>query len=635
MEDENSSRSITCCTVRDDRTACCGGISGNIVDDETTKKNIAILIITIFNNKSVSSIDCDSFFTIRNSLATIIIMSSNHRNAKRSSTTTDAAANKRPHLSYEWMSDGTEAGNELFDPDTYEFEGVRLHLNHLNQNQVMVIQPGSIVQLASGNNDNEVWICRVEHVFQTADAEPQFRGRWFYGTADLKKLLTECNDAKEERALQDLRDELGEAELVLSNVEEDNPLASIIDTRTVKYNDEVRAEDQFLCRHCLDWDSEIKCFSIRAVNDSDRSSNEKESSQDDDDDDDESSQNGNHSDEFSHVIQEGEGSIRPGHIQVGDNYQVAVGPFVPNRKVVSRNPTVWWKPGCVAEENLQAFSDRVAAAQTPFLLEHNMTNDEPYTPLSTSRVGEFLQHFPEGEILTTSHMSSASVTMGEKYSKLFKECDIDEVLCVLAEHDFDTQEALGVIEKDRERISNAWTATEREIFDSSYRRNHGNLRVVAQDLMTKTMKQVVDYFYSFKIPDQFRKYQNKKREQAVHLMECIDRRRRGLPILLPKSNSNESDGESGDENTKAKPSHWQENNVDESLHSVERRYGAAKKLLLEVDSLLGEDVFVKVATAVRKLRTSHDRSLKESILRELKGHPDLQRRFLDFLPREV
>jgi hypothetical protein len=549
---------------------------------------------------------------------------------KRSSSTSADPANKRPRrnakYTCEWTSPGTDAG-ELFDPDTLEYESVRLQ--SLDKKDVFNIRIGQVVQLWS----DELWICRVEHLFQTADEEPQFRGRWFYGKADLQRLLAECQDEEEERALEDLCQQLGDAELVLSNVEEDNPLAAIADIRIVQYEPDLVSAHQFLCRHCLDWDSESKFFSIRPINDSDKSSsNEKDSSLDEEDeeDDDENSQSSN---DYSHVIQEGEGSTRRGDIQVGDNYQASVGPFVPNQKVVSRRPKLWWKPGCITDDNLKVFTDEVAAIQTPFLLENSMTSEEPYTPLSTSRAREFMKYFPEGEILTASHMSSACIALGKDYSKLFKECDVDEVITVLAESEFNASDAISFIRKDHERISSAWTATEREIFDLSYRRNHGNLRVVAQDLMTKTMKQVVDYFYRFKIPDQFRLYQNKKREQAIYLMDCIDKRRRGLPIPAPKFD--ESDGESVDGNTKIKSSQWQEHNVDEGVHSVDRRYNAAKKLLHEVYSQMGEDVFMKVAAAVRKLRTSHDRTLKESVLRELKGHPDLQRRFLDFLPRDV
>ncbi|GAX09509.1 hypothetical protein FisN_6Lh102 [Fistulifera solaris] len=556
-------------------------------------------------------------------------------NKRNSSSSSSAGPAKRPrrNVKYacEWTSPGTDAG-ELFDPDTLEYESVRLQ--SLDGKDVLHIRIGQVVQLLSSGE--ELWICRVEHLFQTAGADPQFRGRWFYGEADLQRLLAECQDEGEERALEDLCQQLGDSELVLSNVEEDNPLASIADIRIVQYEPDLVSPHQFLCRHCLDWDSESKFFSIRPINDSDKSSsNEKDTSQEEDDeedDDDENSQSSK-SDDYSHVIQEGEGSTRRGDIQVGDNYQASVGPFVPNQKVVSRRPKLWWKPGCIADDNLKAFSDKVAAIQTPFLLENNMASEEPYTPLSTSRAREFVKYFPEGEILTASHMSSACIALGKDYSKLFKECDIDEVISVLAESDFNASDAISFIQKDHERISSAWTATEREIFDLSYRRNHGNLRIVAQDLMTKTMKQVVDYFYRFKIPDQFRLYQNKKREQAMYLMDCIDKRRRGLPIPAPKFN--ESDGESDDENTKIKSSQWQEHNADEGLQSVDRRYNAAKKLLHEVYSQMGEDIFMKVAAAVRKLRTSYDRTLKESILRELKGHPDLQRRFLDFLPRDV
>ena len=42
---------------------------------------------------------------------------------------------------------------------------------------------------------------------------------------------------------------------------------------------------------------------------------------------------------------------------------------------------------------------------------------------------------------------------------------------------------------------------------------------------SKGVKEVIDYHYRFKIPDQFRRYQEKKRDQSVRMMECIETRR--------------------------------------------------------------------------------------------------------------
>jgi hypothetical protein len=42
---------------------------------------------------------------------------------------------------------------------------------------------------------------------------------------------------------------------------------------------------------------------------------------------------------------------------------------------------------------------------------------------------------------------------------------------------------------------------------------------------TKDFKDTIDYHYRFKIPDQFRRFQDKKREQAVRMIECIETRR--------------------------------------------------------------------------------------------------------------
>lgn len=50
---------------------------------------------------------------------------------------------------------------------------------------------------------------------------------------------------------------------------------------------------------------------------------------------------------------------------------------------------------------------------------------------------------------------------------------------------------------------------------------------------TKPLKGVIDYFYRFKIPDQFRKVQERKREQAIRMLECIETKRNlNAPIVM-------------------------------------------------------------------------------------------------------
>ena len=71
-----------------------------------------------------------------------------------------------------------------------------------------------------------------------------------------------------------------------------------------------------------------------------------------------------------------------------------------------------------------------------------------------------------------------------------------------------------------------WSTDEKDIFGSGFRRYSGSLRMIAKSIApTKEFKDVVDYYYRFKIPDQFRRLTDMKREQAVRIMECIETRR--------------------------------------------------------------------------------------------------------------
>jgi hypothetical protein len=69
--------------------------------------------------------------------------------------------------------------------------------------------------------------------------------------------------------------------------------------------------------------------------------------------------------------------------------------------------------------------------------------------------------------------------------------------------------------------------------------------IAANSLVSKNFKDAVDYHYRFKIPGQFRRYQDKKREHAVRMMEIIENRRSEDTSVVPKDDGrrrSQSDG---------------------------------------------------------------------------------------------
>ena len=522
--------------------------------------------------------------------------------------------------------------------DTRYYDAIKLRTD-----QAFVVHRGDAVRLWSEDLDDDAgWICRIESIFSKPDAtEPRFRGRWFYRGPELEALVGKCQHTHEQATLNGLLKRLKENDVVLSNLQEENDISTVQRVCQISYEepnsttaqDNDRGDDDtYVCRFRLDWSKHS--FSVHEL-DVERDGGVGTSISGMDDEVSDSSVEAR----YNHVIQEGEGSTLRADIEVGDRYQVFVGPFIPNQTVPSRNPQLVWKPGCVDATEFDTFTKELAMVHSEYLREHNLTTDEPYTPLSSERAEQLMKELHGEKRLTGSTLSSASMLSGTR-ADVLKECDADEVLRLLSKHKFNITDALAAVRENPNQVSTGWSATEREIFDDSYRKHHGALRMVAKALApTKSMKQVVDYFYRFKIPDQYRLYQDKKREQAIQLIECIEKRRNpNAPISGTEASSinvAESEDQDDDNPNSQSTGPWQETTVEDTVHALEDRRQVAKKLLLDIDSLMGSDTLTKIAVGIESLHSDYDRDTKDELLRELKSEPDLQRRLLELLPRDI
>jgi hypothetical protein len=353
------------------------------------------------------------------------------------------------------------------------------------------------------------------------------------------------------------------------------------------------------------------------------------SSSDGSDDDDDSASSDSRLDKMQ--IIEGEGSNLRSDTLVGSKHQAVVGPFVPGHIVQSRKPKLVWKPQQLSETALHDFLSRLADLHTPYLSRHGLTTQEPYCPLPIERAEELMRTMPSGESLTGSSISTAS-SVCTKRNALLKECNIDAALELLHDHQYNADAALEAAKSNLDGVSGGWTRAEKEIFDQGFRHYDGSLRMIGKKIgPTKTFRDVVDYHYRFKIPDQFRLYQTKRREQAVRMMDCIEKRRYHDHTLYP---SGENTAAAKDIEPDAKRrKHWSETSVAESTGAVEERRQSAKDLLLEVQKVKGKETMGEVAAIIRQLHTSYDAETKDALFSLLRGHPDLQKRFLDFLPK--
>ena len=314
-------------------------------------------------------------------------------------------------------------------------------------------------------------------------------------------------------------------------------------------------------------------------------------------------------------------------IQIGPKYQVPVPTFVPGAVFVThRKPQLVWKARHISDDALDSFLETLATVLNAYLESHGLTtlDGPPYTPLPLEKA-EALMHEKNIEMLYPSHMSSAS-SLTSKRNGLLKECDVDAVLQTLHEHDYDADKAREAIKRDLAKVSNGWTKTEKLMFNDGYRQEQGAIRNIAKLFQPmKNHKDVVDYWYRFKMADQFRLYQEKKRDQAIRMMECIEKRRyHECTLNVPRVDA--TDGQ-------PKDTHWSELSAADVASATEERRRTAKALLLDVHETMGRKVTAEIAAVLRELHESYDAKLKKHLFSLLIGHPELQQRLLEFLPK--
>jgi hypothetical protein len=346
-----------------------------------------------------------------------------------------------------------------------------------------------------------------------------------------------------------------------------------------------------------------------------------ESSDDDDDNDD----MGDATDEDEkRVVAEGEGSNLRTNISVGADYQAKVPAFQGGAYSTSRRPPKpMWKPNVVSQDDLSKFLEAASVILNEYLATNNLTTNDPYTPLPSGRAEEIMRANIEQGFLTASSMSTASVVAGSTMrNSLRKECDADSLFERLWECNCDATAALAHIQQEPTRYISTWSSFEKEMFNDSFRRHHGAVRKVAKSLAPfKSLPEVIDYQYRFKIPDQFRLYQERKGEIAMRIVECIDNRRVVDPTTEVRRRPVGS------------KIHWSETNASDLVLATEERKEKARQLMLDANLVLGKIAIGRVATAVKELNRSDSAESRSVLFSLLQGQSDLQRRFMEFLPK--
>jgi hypothetical protein len=220
-----------------------------------------------------------------------------------------------------------------------------------------------------------------------------------------------------------------------------------------------------------------------------------------------------------------EGTVVQREIRVGSKHQAVVPDFTADQSVVSRNPSLVWKAQEIPKQSLSRFMEQVAAVLFPYLRENRLTQEEPYSPLEWSEMEAVTKATGSNSLPTLSTMCTSS-SLSESSTGMLREFDIDAIMEVLHQKEYDTDTALTTIKASPSDFLTIWSMREKEVFNYSFRKHAGSLRMVLKGISSsKSVQDIVDYHYRFKIPDQFRIFQNKNREQAVRMMESIEARR--------------------------------------------------------------------------------------------------------------
>lgn len=525
-------------------------------------------------------------------------------------------------------------------------------------------QVGDCVRVLSSSEEEPDWPCRIEKLWETEDKQIRFEARWFFNASEIQ---AHENKFVGPISREYLISQMERHEVVLSDETDENDCTGILSKIDVRFRDQIPADlppsdpslpkqDILYCRYFLitnepDIDqgvpgltsvshfSESRSSRLENHTRATGSADEKPPAADENGSVESETSNDSNEENGSaaqpHVQVEGEGSSLRGEIQVGKNYQVEVPPFKPGLTAGDRKPTLIWKKGAIENGELHSFLQQVAVLHNTYLDKHGLSMEEPYSPLPTGPTEHWMK-LQSGRSLTGSFMSTASMLAStgvesgvpSRKTSLRKECDPDEVLRILSEHKYDTKAALADIKSRLGTLNKgAWSHTERDAYDDGFRHHQTDLRRIAKSIMTRSVKDTIDFHFRYKIPDQFRVFQHRKREQAVRMVECIEARRYQDAIQgNPPNEGNKR------RRTSMQSGHWTETVASDVPNSLEGRRRQARELLLEVHESLGARMMVRMGELLKEMDENESPEKREALLGLVAGNALLKRRLAEFFP---
>eukprot|EP00934_Nitzschia_sp_Nitz4_P006222 Nitzschia sp. Nitz4//scaffold166_size90379//38179//40233//NITZ4_005055-RA/size90379-snap-gene-0.44-mRNA-1//1//CDS//3329538190//6212//frame0 len=327
------------------------------------------------------------------------------------------------------------------------------------------------------------------------------------------------------------------------------------------------------------------------------------------------------------AVDEGNGEQRD--IREGPDHQAIVPAFVPSLSSKSRNPTQVWKSDQISDKDLAQFISAVSGILVPYLKEHNLTHTDPYSPLPWDTTEELTAKLRGQSFLTLSSFSTGS-SLALNETDTLREMNIDALCRLLSKCNCDSQAALEVLKENPEKYVTTWTVEQKETLNVAFRRYAGSLRMVYKALAgEKTLQEVIDYVYRFKIPDQFRRFQETKQEQAVRIIESMESRR-NMNLTIPTSGVESLDSIPRRRSRRENP---QETRIGDITGSLDDRRVAAKRVLLDVEQEMGKDKLLEVLSVIKTFHKKPTADSRQLMVKVLQGHEHLQEGVLAFFPR--
>jgi len=313
-----------------------------------------------------------------------------------------------------------------------------------------------------------------------------------------------------------------------------------------------------------------------------------------------------------------EGSTLQGVINIGPGHQVSIPPLLNKKDYVSnrsQRAQPVWIPGKLSDEEVEMYiKDAMQYLERYMMKNYHYNGNKSDNNFNPSLKGT-------GERKKLENQPYQSV----------RECNLDFILCTLHDNTYDRTSALCAISKFPDCYLTVWNPEEQEYFNIGFMRHFSELHLILKGIRSsRNHKDVVDYYYRFKIPDLFQRYKQKKREQARRMMGYAEIRKIQEVTSLDGMNNSTSS---------KKSRNWSVTGGGgpNGIGAAESRRLMAKDFLSFVRDTLGME---KYLTIVHFLKGYQSRVLsivevKNGVNDILQNHPELRERFCEFLPRKV